>query len=93
MKVVDDVLRDHWNKAHRELKARAPDPLARGWPREFTGDYAAFTRFSVAFDPRPMLRERDLVYVSRWANATLNRYCLRYNFSAKTEWPWLAVPR
>jgi hypothetical protein len=31
--------------------------------------------------------------VSRWANATLNRYCLRYNFSAKTEWPWLAVPR
>jgi hypothetical protein len=93
VQVVDDVLRDHWNKAHRELKARAPDPLARGWPREFTGDYAAFTRFSVAFDPRPMLRERDLVYVSRWANATLNRFCLRYNFAAKTEWPWLAAPR
>lgn len=91
--VVDDILRDHWNKAHRELKARAPDPLARGWPREFAGDLKAFTNFSVAFDPRPMLRERDLVYVSRWANATLNRYCLRYNFAAKTEWPWLAPAR
>ena len=33
------------------------------------------------------LRERELVYVSRWANATINRYCLRYNFAAKTEWP------
>jgi hypothetical protein len=90
VKVVDDVLRDHWNKAHRELKARAPDPLARGWPREYAGDFAAFTDFSVPFDPRPQLRERDLVYVSRWANATLNRHCLRYNFAAKTEWPWLA---
>lgn len=26
---------------------------------------------------------------SRWANATLNRHCLCYNFAAKTEWPWL----
>ena len=51
------------------------------------GDFAAFTRFTVPLDPRPMLRERDLIYVSRWANATLNRYCLRYNFAAKTEWP------
>jgi hypothetical protein len=38
-------------------------------------------------DSRPLLQERDLIYVSRWANATLNRYCLRYNFAAKTEWP------
>jgi hypothetical protein len=87
VKVVDDVLRDHFQKAKYGLKSRPADPLARGWPTEFAGDYAAFTRFSEPLDPRPMLRERDLVYVSRWANATLNRYCLRYNFAAKTEWP------
>jgi hypothetical protein len=92
VKVVDDILRDHYRSAHTGLKARPMDPLARGWPVEYTGDFAAFTNFSVANDPRPMVRERDLVYVSRWANATLNRYCLRYNFAAKTEWPWQVPP-
>lgn len=90
VKVVDDILHDHWNAAHAGSKTRAPDPLARGWPTEYAGDFAAFTTFNVPNDPRPLLRERDLIYVSRWANATLNRYCLRYNFAAKTEWPWLA---
>jgi hypothetical protein len=90
VKVVDEILRDHWKAAHVTLKTRPRDPLARGWPTEFLGDFAAFTSFEVPNDPRPMLRERDLIYVSRWANATLNRYCLRYNFAAKTEWPWLA---
>jgi hypothetical protein len=90
VKVVDDILRDHYRSARTGLKARPIDPLARGWPTEFVGDFAAFTTFSVPNDPRPMLRERDLIYVSRWANATINRYCLRYNFAAKTEWPSLA---
>jgi hypothetical protein len=90
VKVVDDILRDHYNSAHTGLKSRPRDPLARGWPIEYTGDFKAFTNFSVSNDPRPMLQERELIYVSRWANATLNRYCLRYNFAAKTEWPWLA---
>jgi hypothetical protein len=90
VKVVDDILREHWNSAHTKWKSRRADPLARGWPTEFLGDFAAFTTFSVPYDPRPLLRERELIYVSRWANATLNRYCLRYNFAAKTEWPWLA---
>jgi hypothetical protein len=87
VKFVDDILREHWNNAHQGFRSRAPDPLARGWPTEYSGDFAAFTSFSVQNDPRPLLRERDLIYVSRWANATLNRYCLRYNFAAKTEWP------
>jgi hypothetical protein len=90
VKVVEEILRDHYRSAHVGLKQRPHDPLARGWPTEFTGDYAAFTSFSEPNDPRPLLRERELIYVSRWANATLNRYCLRYNFAAKTEWPWLA---
>ena len=58
--------------------------LTRGWPAGYPGSFAAFT---VPNDPRPMLRERDLVYASRWANAALARYCLRYNSAAKTEWP------
>jgi hypothetical protein len=87
---VDQILRHHWNTAHVTAKTRPRDPLARGWPTEFAGDFAAFTTFSVLNDPRPLLRERDLIYVSRWANSTLNRYCLRYNFAAKIEWPWLA---
>lgn len=91
-KVVDDVLRSHWERAHNPPKDRPRDPLARGWPTSFTGDFAAFTKFTVSNDPRPMLRERGLAYVSRWANATINRQCLRYNFAAKTEWPWLATP-
>jgi hypothetical protein len=90
VKVVDDILRDHWHAAHVTAKTRPRDPLARGWPTEYAGDFAAFTTFSQPFDPRPLLRTQELMYVSRWANATLNRYCLRYNFAAKTEWPWLA---
>jgi hypothetical protein len=89
VKTVDEILLSHWENAHHKMKTRPPDPLAHGWPAGYAGDFAAFTKFSVPFDPRPMLRERNLVYVSRWANATLNRYCLRYNFAAKTEWPWL----
>ncbi|WP_414662463.1 hypothetical protein [Horticoccus sp. 23ND18S-11] len=89
---VDEVLRSHWKKAHDVMKTLPRDPLARGWPTEFSGDFAAFTTYTVPFDPRPMLRERGLVYVSRWANATINRYCLRYNFSAKTEWPGPTAP-
>jgi hypothetical protein len=90
LKIVDDTLRSHWERAHAALTSTAPrDPLARGWPTGYAGDFAAYTTFTVPNDPRPMLRERDLIYVSRWANATLARYCLRYNFAAKTEWPWL----
>lgn len=86
---VDRIMRDHWARAH--AGAQPPlDPLARGWPTKYEGDFKAFTHFSVPFDPRPRLRDPGLVYVSRWANATINRYCLRYNFAAKTEWPWLA---
>lgn len=89
VKVVDEILHDHWTRAHAGAKPPL-DPLARGWPTRFPGDFTAFTRFSVQNDPRPRLRDPGLIYVSPWANATINRYCLRYNFAAKTEWPWLA---
>jgi hypothetical protein len=89
VKIVDDILRSHWERAHRPDKTLPRDPLARGWPTEYPGDFAAFTSYTVSTDPRPQLRKPGLIYVSRWPNATLNRYCLRYNFAAKTEWPWL----
>ncbi len=85
--VVDEILRKHWQFAHE--RTLPEHPLARGWPRAFAGDYAAYLAFADANDPRPLLRERELIYVSRWATATINRRCLRYNFAAKTEWPWL----
>jgi len=40
-----------------------------------------------------LLRERKLIFVSRWPNAVINQYALRYNFAPKTEWPWLAAIR
>jgi hypothetical protein len=86
---VADKLKSHWEMA-RNGRQLPRDPLARGWPEEYAGDFASYLTFSVANDPATMLRERDLIYVSRWTNGTINRYCLRYNFAAKLEWPWLA---
>lgn len=88
---VDAKLKDHWTNA-RNARQQPRDPLARGWPEEYTESYEAYTTFSVSNDPRPQLEKPGLVYVSRWPNATINRYCLRYNFAAKLEWPWLAKP-
>jgi hypothetical protein len=85
---TDAKLKDHWTTA-RNGKKMPRDPLARGWPEEYAASYEAFTTFSVLNDPVPMLKSRDLVYITRWPNATLNRYCLRYNFAWKLEWPWL----
>jgi hypothetical protein len=83
-----EKLKEHWTLAHNGQKLPR-DPLARGWPTEFTGTFGDYVQLSVPNDPVPMLRERDLIYVSRWVDATINRYCLRYNFAAKLEWPWL----
>jgi hypothetical protein len=88
---VATKLREHWNLAHQPANGRKRDPLARGWPERFPGDYDAYVTFEVTkANAVARLKEDDLVFVSRWPLATLNRYCLRYNFAAKTEWPWLA---
>lgn len=83
-------LKEHWTLAHERAAEFPRSPLARGWPTHFAGEFADYTTFSEENDPRPRLRDDGLIYVSRWATATLNRYCLRYNFAAKTEWPWLS---
>ncbi|MFO1446962.1 MAG: hypothetical protein U1F61_02195 [Opitutaceae bacterium] len=87
------VLEHNWKALHTTGRRLPDHPLARGWPLKFEGDLAAYTAFSVAFDPRPLLEGRGLIRVSRWPNATLQQTCLRYNFAPKTEWPWLAPIR
>src|ERR1044072_7678916 len=58
-----------------------------GWPRKFSGDWAAFTNFSKLFEPLRMLEQNRMALVSRWNSATINQFFLRYNFRPKTEWP------
>ncbi len=91
---AEPVFRRHWALAHHPDASRPRDPLARGWPEKFPGDYAAYVDFRVPdADVEARLAREDLILVSRWPMATLNRHCLRYNFAVKTEWPWLAVEK
>lgn len=91
MAAAEAKLREHWRLAHEPPAERRRDPLARGWPEKFPGDYDAYVNYNFANDDAlARLKKDSLVFVSRWPLATLNRYCLRYNFAVKTEWPWLA---
>lgn len=85
---VAKTLREHWKLAHHGRDVE--EPLARGWPKSYRGTYEDYVNFAVPVDPVALLAERDLIVVTRWANAAINRRCLRYNFAAKPEWPWLA---
>jgi hypothetical protein len=87
------VLQHNWTELTTNGRRRQDHPLARGWPLKFVGDYSAYTDFSEEIDPRSLLKERQLVLVSRWPNAAINQQCLRYNFAPKTEWPWLPAVR
>jgi len=91
--LVAETFKKHWELAHIKARDLPRSPLARGWPSSYPGDLAAYSTFSIPHDPAPALRQPGLIYVSRWPMAVLNRYCLRYNFATKTEWPWLAVEK
>jgi hypothetical protein len=90
---ADKVLRHNWTQLHTQGRKRQDHPLAREWPVKFEGDFEAYCNYSEEVDPRPLLRERRLMIVSRWPNAAINQHCLRYNFAPKTEWPWLPPVR
>jgi hypothetical protein len=84
----EPLLKQDWEILHTK-GSRLPDhPLARGWPREFTGNFDDYRNFSVPAEAVTMLKKNALIKVSRWPNAVLNQHCLRYNFAPKTEWPW-----
>jgi hypothetical protein len=81
-------LKKNWEVLHTQ-GTRAPDhPLARGWPRRFSGDFDAYRDFSTLVDPSPLLKAKQMIKVGRWANAILDQHFLPYNFSPKQEWPW-----
>jgi hypothetical protein len=86
LEAAHDPLHRHWQRAVAG-RSGPPDPLARGWPERFVGSFEDYVQFPVPDDPRPLLRERALVWVSRWPMAVLNRFAVRYNVAVKTDWP------
>ncbi|HEX2862771.1 MAG TPA: hypothetical protein VHN79_14080, partial [Lacunisphaera sp.] len=87
---AEPILRRHWERA-RVGRAGPPNPLARGWPEKYPGSFADYLKFAGEIDPRTLLRQRDIIWVSRWPMAALNRYGLRYNVAVKADWPWTAA--
>jgi hypothetical protein len=84
---VLDYNRGTYEKLSKEGRRLPEHPLGRGWPRKFVGSWQDFTNFSVSIDPAELLSSKQMIRVSRWNNATINQYFLRYNFRPKTEWP------
>lgn len=81
------VLRRHWERARLGREGPA-NPLARGWPEKYPGSYEDYLKFTEAVDPRGLLLQKGIIWVSRWPMAALNRYGLRYNVAVKADWPW-----
>jgi hypothetical protein len=86
--VTEPLLKQNWEVLHRRGTRLPLHPLARGWPRKFTGDFQAYRDFSILVDPVPLVEGTRLVKVSRWGCATIDQHCLRYNFAPKPDWPW-----
>ncbi len=80
-------LRGHWQTLHTQGIRRPDHPLARDWPKRFTGSWEDYLRFSRLVDSRSGLEKRRLLWVGAWGNAILDQYALPYNFAPKTEWP------
>ena len=81
------TLRKNWARLHTDGTRRPDHPLARGWPDRFEGSWDAYRAFTVPVDPVEQLASKQMILVSRWANAVLDQHFLPYNFSAKPEWP------
>jgi len=62
-------------------------PLARDWPKKFTGSYKDFVTFSKYLELRRILKKKKMVIISKWPNAVINRYFLTYNYFPKRQWP------
>jgi len=62
-------------------------PLARDWPKKFTGSYKNFINFSKYLELRRLLKKKKMIIISQWPNAVINRYFLNYNYFPKKQWP------
>jgi tetratricopeptide (TPR) repeat protein len=61
-------------------------PLAKDWPKKFTGSYKDFINFSKYIELRRLLKKKKMVITSKWPNAVINRYFLTYNYFPKKQW-------
>ena len=61
-------------------------PLAKDWPKKFTGSYKDFINFSKYIESRRLLKKKKMVITSKWPNAVINRYFLTYNYFPKKQW-------
>jgi len=80
-------MRRTYERLHTLGRREQDNPLARHWPRTYTGTWEQFTDFAVEVDLAPRLADGDMVIVTPWANAALFTHFLRYNFRPKTDWP------
>jgi len=87
LEAATPTLRKHWERA-RLGRQGPPNPLARGWPEKYPGSFDDYLKFAEPVDPRVLLQQKDIIWVSRWPMAVLNRYGLRYNVAVKADWPW-----
>ena len=62
-------------------------PLAKDWPKKFTGSYKDFITFAKYIEIRRFLTKKKMVIISKWPNAVINRYFLSYNYFPKKQWP------
>jgi hypothetical protein len=84
---LEEYNRSTWQKLSTIGREKQDSPLARGWPLKFPGDWEDFSSFTKPVDLVAQLSRSGYMKVSWFSNATINRQFLRYNFSAKTEWP------
>ena len=92
LEVAAPILRQHWAQARQGRQGPA-DPLARGWPEKYPGSYEDYLKFTEPVDPRVLLEQKAIIWVSRWPMAALNRYSLRYNIGVKPDWPWAGAEK
>jgi len=62
-------------------------PLAKDWPKKFTGSYKDFITFAKYIEIRRFLTKKKMVIISKWPNAVINQYFLNYNYFPKKQWP------
>ena len=62
-------------------------PMAKDWPKKFTGSYKDFINFSKYVELRRLLKKKKMIIISKWPNAVINQYFLAYNYFPKKQWP------
>ncbi|MBL7074080.1 tetratricopeptide repeat protein [candidate division KSB1 bacterium] len=71
-----------------KVTTRMPDhPLAKSWPKKFSGSWEKYTDFSKYNDLSKIIKKKRMVIKSRWPNAVINQCFLNYQFYPKHEWP------